>query len=137
MKPESAEMIKHSINSFLANSICYINEITRISNSVGADPKEVSFGLKSDERIGYKSYLSPGGPFGGGTLGRDLTFLKKISKKSPAPQSPKQKLPTSLPISEKGEFEKRLQFLKSLRDKKLIDDDEYKNKKIELLSQFP
>ena len=80
VKPESAEMIKHSINSFLANSICYINEITRISNSVGADPKEVSFGLKSDERIGYKSYLSPGGPFGGGTLGRDLTFLKKISK---------------------------------------------------------
>jgi len=30
-----------------------------------------------------------------------------------------------------------LQFLKSLRDKKLIDDDEYKTKKIELLSQFP
>jgi len=27
--------------------------------------------------------------------------------------------------------------LKSLRDKKLIDDDEYKTKKIELLSQFP
>ena len=73
-------MIKHSINSFLASSICFINEITRISNSVNADPKEVSFGLKSDERIGYKSYLSPGGPYGGGTLGRDLTFLKRISR---------------------------------------------------------
>jgi len=30
-----------------------------------------------------------------------------------------------------------LQFLKNLRDKKLINDDEYKSKKIELLSQFP
>ena len=69
--------------------------------------------------------------------GLNLGLFKKISKKSPAPQSPKQKLPTNLPISEKGEFEKRLQFLKGLRDKKLIDDDEYKNKKIELLSQFP
>ena len=69
--------------------------------------------------------------------GLKLGLLKKISKKSPDPHSPKQKPPTSLPSSEKGEFEKRLQFLKSLRDKKLIDDDEYISKKKELLSQFP
>ena len=69
--------------------------------------------------------------------GLKLGLFKKISKKSSNPQSPKQKLPTSSPSSEKGEFEKRLQFLKNLRDKKLIDDDEYKSKKTELLSQFP
>ena len=69
--------------------------------------------------------------------GLKLGLLKKISSKSPDPQNPKQKPPTSSPSSEKGEFEKRLQFLKSLRDKKLINDDEYKTKKIELLSQFP
>lgn len=80
VKPESAEMIKHSINTFLANSICFINEITRISNSVNADSLEVSAGLKSDERIGYKSYLSPGAPYGGGTLGRDVFILKNLSK---------------------------------------------------------
>ena len=69
--------------------------------------------------------------------GLKLGLLKKISGKSPDPQSPKQKSPTSSPSSEKGGFEERLQFLKNLRDKKLIDDDEYKSKKIELLSQFP
>ena len=65
-----------------------------------------------------------------------LGLLKKTSEKSP-PQSSKQKAPTSPPSSEKKKFEKRLQFLKGLRDKKLIDDDEYKHKKTELLEQFP
>lgn len=81
VKPESAEMIKHSINSFLANSICFINEITRISKFTNADPQEVSYGLKSDERIGFKSYLSPGSSYGGGTLGRDVMFLKNFAIK--------------------------------------------------------
>jgi len=58
-------------------------------------------------------------------------------KKNPPPKSPKQKSSTSTPSSEKGEFEKRLQFLKELRQKKLIDDKEYKYKKTELLEQFP
>jgi UDPglucose 6-dehydrogenase len=80
VNPESAEMIKHSINSFLANSICFINEISKISKIVGADSKEVSYGLKSDERIGFKSYLSPGSAYGGGTLGRDVMSLNKFSK---------------------------------------------------------
>ena len=69
--------------------------------------------------------------------GLKLGLLKKISKKLPDPRSPEQKPSTSSPSSDKGEYEKRLQFLKSLRDKKLINDDEYKSKKIELLSQFP
>ena len=50
---------------------------------------------------------------------------------------PKQNLSTNIPSSEKGEFEKRLEFLKELRQKKLIDDEEYKHKKTELLEQFP
>ena len=69
---------------------------------------------------------------------RGLKFglFKKTSEKIPQ-KSSKQKEPTKRPSSEKGEFEKRLQFLKSLREKKLINDDEYRSKKIELLSQFP
>ena len=65
-----------------------------------------------------------------------LGSLKKTSK-GKSSKSSKQKTSTSPPNSEKGEFEKRLQFLKSLRDKKLIDDAEYKHKKMELLKQFP
>jgi len=65
-----------------------------------------------------------------------LGSLKKTSG-GKSSKSSKQKASTSPPNSEKGEFEKRLQFLKGLRDKKLIDDAEYKHKKMELLKQFP
>jgi hypothetical protein len=64
-------------------------------------------------------------------------LLKKTKKKLPTSKSPKQKPSTSKPSSEKGEFEKRLQFLKELLQKQLIDDEEYKHKKTELLKQFP
>jgi len=52
VRTESAEMIKHAINSFLASSIALMNEISRICEQVGADAKEVERGLKSEPRIG-------------------------------------------------------------------------------------
>jgi len=80
MRTESAEMVKHALNSFLALSIAYINEVARICELTGADAKEVSVGLKSDIRIGLKAYLGPGGPFDGGTLARDVVTLTKIAE---------------------------------------------------------
>ena len=79
MSIESAEMTKHAINSFLANSIVFANEIAIICECVGADAKEVERGLKSEARIGPKAYLSPGGAFAGGTLARDIQFLNNLS----------------------------------------------------------
>jgi UDPglucose 6-dehydrogenase len=79
MRTESAEMVKHALNSFLALSITFINEIARLCELTGADAKEVSLGLKSEPRIGQKSYLGPGGPFAGGTLARDVVTLTKIA----------------------------------------------------------
>ncbi|MEK6884572.1 MAG: nucleotide sugar dehydrogenase, partial [Nanoarchaeota archaeon] len=81
MSVESAEMTKHAINSFLATSVVFANEIASICEMTGADAKEVERGLKSEQRIGYKAYLSPGVAFSGGTLARDIEFLKEISKK--------------------------------------------------------
>ena len=81
MKIESAEITKHAINSFLASSISFINEISSICEYTNADPKEVEEGLKSETRIGRKAFLSPGMPFAGGTLGRDVNYLNEISKK--------------------------------------------------------
>lgn len=72
---ESAEMTKHAVNSFLAVSVSFINEIAVICEQVGADAKEVELGLKSEQRIGPKAYLSPGAAFAGGTLARDVAFL--------------------------------------------------------------
>ncbi len=75
MSVESAEMTKHAINAFLATSVAFANEIAVICELVGADAKEVERGLKTESRIGPKAYVSPGGPFAGGTLARDIGFL--------------------------------------------------------------
>lgn len=79
MRTESAEMVKHALNSFLALSITFINEVARLCEHVRADAKEVSAGLKSEPRIGAKAYLGPGGPFAGGTLARDVVTLTKLA----------------------------------------------------------
>jgi len=77
---ESAEVIKHAINSFLAVSIVFMNEVSRVCEKVGADAREVERGLKSEARIGPKAYLSPGGPFAGGTLARDVVTLVQLAE---------------------------------------------------------
>jgi UDPglucose 6-dehydrogenase len=77
MSVESAEMTKHALNAFLGNSVAFMNEIARVCEQTGADAKEVEQGLKTDERIGPRAYLSPGGAFAGGTLARDLVFLSE------------------------------------------------------------
>ena len=78
MGVESAEMTKHAINAFLGMSITFINEIASICENIGADAHEVETGLKSETRIGPAAYLSPGAAFAGGTLARDIEFLKYI-----------------------------------------------------------
>ncbi len=85
MGVESAEMTKHALNGFLATSVAYINEIATISEAVGADAAEVSRGLKSDVRIGPRSYLGPGDAFAGGTLARDITTLRRIAGENDLP----------------------------------------------------
>lgn len=85
MRPESAEMVKHALNSFLALSVAYINEIAALSETVGADAQEVAAGLKSEPRIGPRAYLGPGGPFAGGTLARDVVSLTKLGETQSIP----------------------------------------------------
>jgi UDPglucose 6-dehydrogenase len=79
MSVESAELTKHAINAFLATSVAFANEIASICESVGADAKEVERGLKTENRIGPRAYLSPGAAFAGGTLARDIAFLNRTA----------------------------------------------------------
>jgi len=81
MSLESAELVKHGINSFLATSIVFSNHLSDIASEHGANIKDIIKGIKSDNRIGEKSYLSPGIGFSGGTLGRDLKILSKTKNK--------------------------------------------------------
>jgi len=80
MDLNSAEMTKHAINSYLAGSISFINEIADLCEVTGANAKKVAEGMKSDIRIGQYAFLNPGLGFSGGTLARDLQILRKIGK---------------------------------------------------------
>jgi UDPglucose 6-dehydrogenase len=80
MRVESAEMTKHALNGFLATSVAFINEVAELCESVGADAEEVSRGLKSEQRIGPRAYLAPGDAFAGGTLARDIGFLRGLAE---------------------------------------------------------
>ena len=77
---ESAEMVKHALNSYLATCVTFTNEIASICESVAADMSEVEAALRLDPRIGKKAYVRAGSAFGGGTLARDVQFLKAIAK---------------------------------------------------------
>ena len=79
MNLESAEMVKHGINSFLAMSIVFANNLADICEEKKADIIDAVRGIKSDPRIGQKAYLSPGIGFSGGTLGRDLKVLEMVN----------------------------------------------------------
>jgi UDPglucose 6-dehydrogenase len=76
---ESAEMVKHTINAFLATSITFTNEIAALCERVGADAGEVEAAMRSEPRIGRRAYVTPGGAFGGGTLARDVAFLSSLA----------------------------------------------------------
>lgn len=79
-KLRSAEMSKHASNTFLATSISFVNEISDICEQVGADVSEVVAGMKLDQRIGPRAFLSPGLGFAGGTLGRDIRALQELGR---------------------------------------------------------
>jgi UDPglucose 6-dehydrogenase len=119
MRTESAEMVKHALNSFLALSITFINEVARLCELTGADAKEVSLGLKSEPRIGQKSYLGPGGPFAGGTLARDVVTLTKLAEKNGEKISVIPAIKQSNDLHRDWAFRKLESRLKNLRGKKI------------------
>ena len=85
MSVESAEMTKHAINAFLATSVAFINELATLCEESGADAKQVERGLKTEKRIGPYAYLSPGSAVAGGTLARDVMFLRSIGSATERP----------------------------------------------------
>jgi UDPglucose 6-dehydrogenase len=75
----SAELIKHAANSFLALKISYINAIANICEAAGANVLEVAHGIGLDERIGRR-FLNAGIGFGGSCFPKDLSAFIKISE---------------------------------------------------------
>ncbi len=75
----SAELIKHASNSFLALKISYINAVSVICEASGANIMEVANGMGMDARIGRR-FLDAGLGFGGSCFPKDLSAFVKISE---------------------------------------------------------
>jgi len=77
---QTAEMVKHAINAFLATSVAFAGEIASACEAVGVDAMEVAKALRLDSRIGPKARVLPGPGFAGGTLARDLRVLQHLGE---------------------------------------------------------
>jgi UDPglucose 6-dehydrogenase len=75
----SAELIKHASNSFLALKISYINAISVVCEATGANVQEVANGMGMDDRIGRR-FLNPSLGFGGSCFPKDLSAFIKIAE---------------------------------------------------------
>ena len=75
----SAELIKHAANSFLALKISYINAISVLCEMSGANVQEVANGMGMDLRIGRK-FLDASLGFGGSCFPKDLSAFIQISE---------------------------------------------------------
>jgi UDPglucose 6-dehydrogenase len=75
----SAELIKHASNSFLALKISYINAISVLCEATGANVQEVAAGMGMDDRIGRR-FLNASLGFGGSCFPKDLSAFIKIAE---------------------------------------------------------
>jgi UDPglucose 6-dehydrogenase len=75
----SAELIKHASNSFLALKISYINALSVLCEATGANVQEVANGMGMDNRIGRR-FLDASLGFGGSCFPKDLSAFIKIAE---------------------------------------------------------
>ena len=76
---ESSELIKYASNGFLATKISFINEIARLSETLGADVETVARGMGLDKRVG-PLFLHPGPGFGGSCFPKDARAVAQIAR---------------------------------------------------------
>ena len=104
----SAELIKHAANSFLALKISYINALSAICEASGADVEKVADGIGTDRRIG-RSFLNAGIGYGGSCFPKDIAAFITISEQLGVPF-------TLLKEVQRINGEQKDRFLKVIRD---------------------
>ncbi|MFC2169745.1 UDP-glucose dehydrogenase family protein [Acidobacteriota bacterium] len=76
---DTAELIKHASNSFLALKISYINLMSDLCEQTDADIEQVARGMGLDLRIGGH-FLRAGIGYGGSCFPKDIKALAKIGE---------------------------------------------------------
>ena len=76
---DTAELIKHASNSFLALKISYINLIANLCEKTEADVGQVAKGMGLDPRIGGL-FLRAGLGYGGSCFPKDIKAMTKIGE---------------------------------------------------------
>ena len=104
----SAELIKHAANSFLALKISYINAVSAICEASGADIEKVADGIGMDKRIG-RSFLNAGIGYGGSCFPKDIAAFITISDQLGVPF-------TLLKEVQRINADQKNRFLKAIRE---------------------
>src|SRR5207237_3175799 len=102
----SAELIKHAANSFLALKISYINAVSAICEASGADIEKVADGIGMDHRIG-RSFLNAGIGYGGSWFPKDNAGFITISQQLGTPFHPLEEV-QRISTAQKERFFKRV-----------------------------
>ena len=76
---QSAEIIKHASNAFLALKISFINAVANLAESVHADIEDIAAGIGLDSRIGSK-FLRAGLGYGGSCFPKDVAAFHWVAK---------------------------------------------------------
>jgi UDPglucose 6-dehydrogenase len=76
---KTAELIKYASNAFLATKISFINELSNLCESVGANVQTVAKAMGLDRRIGPK-FLHAGPGYGGSCFPKDTLAILQIAK---------------------------------------------------------
>jgi UDPglucose 6-dehydrogenase len=76
---QSAEIIKHASNAFLAMKISFINAVSNLAEAVGADIGDIANGMGMDSRIGPR-FLNAGLGYGGSCFPKDVAAFHWVAQ---------------------------------------------------------